>query len=124
MKKAIDSGKMGFKPKKTGRVSVQLNQLIGTTHLVEKQEKGRRLLVRRRELLHKAECKDIYERRKGLLSKIEETRQEELTVQEKMRSASSMTEAVNKRLIELLKQAEVKTREYVGKEVELEGVSL
>jgi hypothetical protein len=59
-----------------------------------------------------------------LLSKIEETRQEELTVQEKMRSASSMTEAVNKRLIELLKQAEVKTREYVGKEVELKGVSL
>jgi hypothetical protein len=124
MKKAIDSGKMGFKPKKTGRVSVQLNQLIGTTHLVEKQEKGRRLLARRRELLHKAECKDIYERRKVLLSKIEETRQEELAVQEKMKSASSMTEAVNKRLTELLKQAEMKTREYVGKEVELEGVSL
>jgi hypothetical protein len=124
MKKAIDSGKMGFKPKKTGRVSVQLNQLIGTTHLAEKQEKGRRLLARRRELLHKAECKDIYERRKALLSKIDETRQGELAVQEKMKSASSMTEAVNKRLIELLKQAEMKTREYVGKEVELEGVSL
>jgi hypothetical protein len=74
--------------------------------------------------MHKAECKDIYERRKALLSKIEETREEELAVQEKMKSASSMTEAVNKRLIELLKQAEMKTREYVGKEVELEGVSL
>jgi hypothetical protein len=124
MKKAIGSGKMGFKPKKTGRVSVQLNQLIGTTHLVEKQERGRRLLARRRELLHKAECKDIYEHRKVLLSRIEETRQEELAVQEKMRSASTMTEAVNKRLIELLNQAEMKTREYVGKEVELERVSL
>src|SRR6266702_8489425 len=72
MKTAIDSGKMEFKPKKTGRVSVQLNQLIGTTHLAEKQEKGRRLLARRRELLRIAECKDMYDRRKGLLSKIEE----------------------------------------------------
>ncbi len=124
MKKAIDSGKMEFKPKKTGRVSVQLNQLIGTTHLMEKQEKGRRLLARRRELLRNAECKDMYERRRGLLSKIEETREEELEVQERMKSAASMTEAVNKRLIELLKLAEMKTREYVGQEVELEGVSL
>ena len=41
-----------------------------------------------------------------------------------MKSAASMTEAVNKRLVELLKQAEMKTREYVGKEVELEGISL
>jgi hypothetical protein len=124
MKKAIDSGKMEFKPKKTGRVSVQLNQLIGTTHLAEKQEKGRRLLRRRRELLRNPECKDMYERRKGVLSKIEETRREELELQEKMRSAASITEAVNKRLIELLKQAEMKTREYVGQQIELEGVSL
>jgi hypothetical protein len=124
MKKAIDSGKMEFKPKKTGRVSVQLNQLIATTHLAEKQEKGRRLLARRRELLRNAECKDMYERRKGLLSKIEETRREELELQEKMKSAASMTEAVNKRLIDLMKQAELKTREYVGQQVELEGISL
>jgi hypothetical protein len=124
MKKAIDSGKMEFKPKKTGRVSVQLNHLIGTTHLAEKQERGRRLLARRRELLRNAECKDMYERRKGLLSKIEETRREELELQEKMKSAASMTEAVNKRLIDLMKQAELKTREYVGQQVELEGISL
>jgi hypothetical protein len=124
MKKAIDSGKMEFKPKKTGRVSVQLNQLIGTAHLIEKQEKGRRLLTRRRELLRNPECKDMYERRKVLLSKIEETRRGELELQEKMKSAASMTEAVNKRLIDLMKQAETKTREYVGQQVELEGISL
>lgn len=124
MKKAIDSGKMGFKPKKTGRVSVQLSHLIGTRHLAEKQEKGRRLLARRRELLRNVECKDMYERRKLLLSKIEEMKKEELEVQERMKSAASITEALNKRLIELLKQAEMKTREYVGKEVELEGVLL
>jgi hypothetical protein len=124
MKNAIDSGKMEFKPKKTGRVSVQLNQLIGTTHLAEKQEKGRRLLARRRELLRSPDCKDTYERRKGLLSKIEEIRKEELDLQERMKSATSMTEAVNKRLEELLKQAEMKTREYVGQAVDLEGVSL
>jgi len=124
MKNAIDSGKMEFKPKKTGRVSAQLNQLIGTTHLAEKQEKGRRLLARRRELLRSPDCKDIYERRKGLLSKIEEIRKEELDLQERMKSATSMTEAVSRRLEELLKQAEMKTRDYVGQAVELEGVSL
>src|SRR5437879_11657979 len=122
--KAIDSGKMEFKPKKAGRVSVQLNQLIGTTHLAEKQEKGRRFLTRRGALLRSAECKDMYDRRKGLLSKIEETRREEIELQEKMNSATSMTEGVNKRLIELLKQAELKPREYVGKEAKLEGTSL
>jgi hypothetical protein len=124
MKKAIDSGKMEFKPKKTGRVSVHLNQLIGTAHLTEKQEKGRRLLARRRELLRNAECTDMYGRRRELLSKIEETKRQGLEVQERMKSVTSMTEALNKRLIELLKQAETKTREYVGREVELEGVSL
>jgi hypothetical protein len=124
MKKAIDSGKMEFKPKKAGRVSVQLGQLIGTTHLSEKQEKGRRFLARRRELLRNADCKDRYEHRKSLLSKIEVIKKEELEVQERIKSAASMTDALNRRLSELLKQAESKTREYVGKQVELEGVSL
>ena len=124
MKRAIDSGKMEFKPKKTGRVSVQLSQLIGTTHLSQKQDKGRHLLTRRRELLRDADCKDKYEHRKSLLTKIEERRTEELEVQEKIRSASSMTESLNRRLGELLKQAEAKTQEYVGQRVELEGISL
>ncbi len=124
MKKAIESGKMEFKPKKTGRVSVQLSQLIGTTHLSEKQAKGRRLLTRRRELLRNADCKDMYEHRKSLLSKIEVVKKEELEVQERIKSAASMTDALNRRLSDLLKQAESKTREYVGKQVELEGVSL
>jgi hypothetical protein len=124
MKKAIDSGKMEFKPKKTGRVSVQLSQLIGTTHLSQKQEKGRHLLARRRELLRDADCKDKYEHRKSLLAKIQEKKMEELEVQEKIRSASSMTESLNRRLGELLKQAEAKTQEYVGQKVELEGISL
>lgn len=124
MKKAIDSGKMEFKPKKSGRVSVQLGQLIGTTLLSEKQQKGRRLLTRRRELLRTVDCKDKYEHRKILLTKTEAIKKEELEVQERIRSATSMTEAVNKRLLELLKQAESKTREYVGQEVELEAVSL
>jgi hypothetical protein len=121
MKKAIDSGKMEFKPKKTGRVSAQLNQLIGTPHLAEKQEKGRRLVARRRELLQKRDVKETYEWRKGLLLKIDETRNQERDMQERIRSVESMTEAVNKRLAELLKQAETKTREYIGKDVQLEN---
>ena len=124
MKKAIDSGKMEFKPKKIGRVSTQLSQLIGTTHLTQKQERGRRLLARRRELLRNADCKDMYEHRKILLSKIEEIRKEELDTNERMKSATSLTDALNRRLSELLKQAESKTREYTGQEIELEGVSL
>jgi len=121
LKKAIDSGKMGFKPKKTGRVSTQLNQLIGTGVLAEKQAKGRGLLARRRELLLKKEVKENYEWRKGLLLKIEETRKQELEVQERMRSVVSMTDALNKRLAELLRLAESKAREYVGQDVQLEN---
>jgi hypothetical protein len=122
MKKAIDSGKMEFKPKKTARVSAQLSQLIGTSHLAEKQEKGRRLVARRRELLHKQDVKEMYEYRKGLLLKIEETRKQEQEVEERMRSVASMTDALNKRLAELLRLAETKTREYVGQDVQLESV--
>lgn len=120
MKNAIDSGKMEFKPKKTGRVSAQLNELIGTPVLAEKQVKGRRLISRRRELLHKTEVKEMYEYRKGLLLKIDETKKQEEQVEERIRSVASMTEALNKRLLELLRLAESKTKEYVGREVELE----
>ena len=121
MKAAIDSGKMEFKPKKTGRVSAQLNQLIGTPILAEKQEKGRRLLTRRRELLRKPEVKEMYEYRKGLLLKIDETRKQEEQVTERIRSVASVTEALNKRLTDLLKLAESKTLEYIGRDVELES---
>jgi hypothetical protein len=121
MKKAIDSGKMEFKPKKTGRVSAQLNQLIGTPHLAVKQEKGRRLVARRRELLQKRDVKETYEWRKGLLLKIDETKKQEQEIQERIRSLESMTEALSKRLADLLRQAETKTREYVGKDVQLEN---
>lgn len=120
LKKAIDSGKMEFKPKKIGRVSAQLNQIIGTSHLVEKQEKGRRLVARRRELLHRREVKEAYEYRKGLLLKIDETRKQKEEVEERMRSVRSMTEALQKRVAELLRQAETRTREYVGQDVQLE----
>jgi len=120
VKKAIDSGKMEFKPKKTGRVSAQLNQLIGTSHLVEKQEKGRRLVARRRELLRNPQCKEMYEYRKGLLLKIEETKRHEQEVDERISSVASMVDAMSRRLADLLKLAETKTREYVGREIELE----
>jgi hypothetical protein len=53
--------------------------------------------------------------------KIEETRKQEEELAERMRSVASMTEALNKRVAELLRQAESKTREYVGQEVQLEA---
>ncbi len=120
MKKALDSGKMEFKPRKSGRISTQLNQLISTTLLSEKQEKGRRLLARRRELLRNPESKDMYQKRKEILARIDEAHKQEEKVQERSRSINAMSEALNKRLSELLAIAEAKTREYVGREVELE----
>src|SRR5438034_2923116 len=120
MRKAIDSGKMEFKPKKTGRVSAQLKELTGTSHLGDKQAKGRRLLARRRELLHNPQVKEMYQWRKSLLLKIEEVRRQEQDVEERMRSVASMAETVSNRLQDLLKLAETKTREYVGRDVELE----
>jgi hypothetical protein len=124
MKKALDSGKMEFKPRKAGRISTQLNQLIGTSHLSERQEKGRRLLARRRELLRKPDSKGMYQRRREILVRIDETRKREEEVAERSRSVNAMSEALNKRLSELLIMAEAKTREYVGREVELERPSL
>ena len=120
MKKALDSGKMEFKPRKAGRISTQLNQLISTTRLSEKQEKGRRLLARRRERLRNPESKGMYQQRKEILARIDEARKREEEVAERSRSISAMSEALNKRLSELLAMAEAKTREYVGREVELE----
>ena len=120
MNRAIESGKMEFKPKKIGRVSAQLNQLIGTTQLGEMQRKGRRLVARRRELLQVKTCKDDYEYRKGLLLKIEESKRTEQELRERVASTASMEEAVNKRLGDLLRLAEVRTREYVGQKIELD----
>ena len=120
MKKAIESGKMEFKPKKMGRVSAQLNQLIGTDVLGEMQRRGRRLVARRRELLQVKACKDDYEYRKGLLLKIEESKKGERELQERVSSMTMMEEAMNKRLAELLRLAEARTREYVGQTVELD----
>ena len=120
MKQAIGSGKMEFKPKKIGRVSAQLNQLIGTALLGEMQRKGRRLVARRRELLQVKACKDDYEYRKGLLLKIEESKKDERGLQERVASIVTMEEAVNKRLAELLQLAETRTREYVGQNIELD----
>ena len=120
MKKALDSGKMEFKPRKAGRISTQLSQLIGTSRLSERQEEGRRLLARRRELLRNPDSKGVYQRRKEILVRIDEGRKREEEFAELSRSVNAMSAALNKRLSELLAMAEAKTREYVGREVELE----
>lgn len=124
MKKALDSGKMEFKPRKAGRISAQLNQLISTSHLSEKQEKGRRLLARRKELLHDPDLRDRYQLRKEIMARIDEARKRAEEIAERARSVNAMTEAQNKRLSELLTMAEAKTREYVGREIELERPGL
>ena len=120
MKRAIEAGKLEFKPKKTGRVSSQLSLLVGTGRLGEMQRKGRGLVARRRELLQVKACRDDYDYRKGLLLSIEEARKHERELEAKVASIGLLVEAVNKRLAELLKLAEARTREYVGQKIELD----
>ncbi len=120
VKKAIGSGKMEFRPRKTSRISAQLKELITTDHLREKQRKGRELLARRRELLQDPNRRSMYQTRKEVLSRIQEARGLEVSISERSRSVRETSEALIKRLIELLSQAEGKTREYVGQDVQLE----
>ncbi|HEX4921491.1 MAG TPA: hypothetical protein VFV92_12210, partial [Candidatus Bathyarchaeia archaeon] len=65
-------------------------------------------------------CRDDYEYRKGLLLSIEEAKKRERELEAKLGSIGLMTEAANKRLAELLKLAEARTREYIGQKIELD----
>ncbi len=120
MKRAIDTGKMEFKHRKSTRISTQLNQLISTSLLSEKQRKGRELAIKRRKLLQDPQTKKLYLERKELLSKIDVTKKQQVNLGERLESVHQMVQAASQRVSQLASLAEDKTREYVGREAQIE----
>ena len=120
MKRAIDIGKMEFKHRKSTRVSSQLNQLISTNLLSEKQRKGRELAVKRRRLLEDPQTKKLYLERKEILSKIDITKGQQANLGERLESVRQIVQAASQRVSQLASLAENKTREYVGREAQIE----
>ena len=124
MEKALSSGKMEFKPRKTSRVSTRLKELTSSGSLLERQERGRRLLTRRRLLMKDPRCRTLYQKRKETVLRIEETKKLEENLAERYSSIQEMAENQARHLSELILLGERKTREYLGREVELEHPSL
>ena len=120
LKSALDSGKMGLSHRKTTRVVVQLDQLTTTEHLAQKQSKGRNLLGQRQRLLRDATCKNLYLERKTVLRKIDDRKKDELQANERFHLAEEKIKALSKHFEELLVQAELKTKEYLSRDVQIE----
>jgi hypothetical protein len=123
LRKALVSGKMGFKPKKTTRVLAQVQQLTSADELSSRQARGRTLLTRRRELLHDPDCKRLYDSRKEMLEELMKTKGEIEDVQEKQLALAQKLKTLDDRVRELFSLLEQRTREYTGKEVTIEGPS-
>lgn len=120
LKSALDSGKMGLNHRKTTRVVVQLDQLTTTDHLAQKQSKGRNLLGQRQRLLHDPACKNLYLERKLVLKKIDDAKKDELQATERLHLAQEKIKTLNKHFEELLVQAELKTKEYLSRDIQIE----
>ncbi len=122
LKASLELGKMGFKPRKATRVLAQLGQLLATEHLSTRQKKGRELLSRRGKLLRDPSCKASYQDRKSMTLKLDEARQRQEELLGLVRALREKSEALKKRMSELLAQVEAKTKEYVGGDVEIDRV--
>lgn len=117
---ALDSGKMGLKPKKATRILARLDQLTSGTDLLDTRSKGRSLLSRRHALLNDPHCKNLYDLRRETTRKLEENRTERQEVQERLRVVKEKSTSLNKRFRELLDLLELKTEEYTEQTVQIE----
>ncbi len=120
LRKAMDSGKLGFKPRKASRVLTQLAQLVSTDSLEAKQKHGRELLSKRWRLLQNPDCKALYSSRKEALRRLELARKTVDVASERVRILGEKRRLAEQRVEELLKQAEAKAKEYLGREVQIE----
>jgi len=120
LRKAMDSGKLGFKPRKAGRVLAQLDELVSTDSLETRQTRGRELLARRSKLLRNPECNALYASRRETLRNLEMEKKSSEEAAERARILREKARLAEQRVEELLKQAEAKAREYLGREVEIE----
>ncbi len=120
LKRSLESGKMGFKPRKAARVLAQVGQLLGSDQLISRQQRGRQLLSTRWKHLQDPGCVALYQARKNLIATVGENRRKQEELSERTRTLDQKLEALGKRVDELLVQAESKTREYTGREVRIE----
>ncbi len=116
----MGSGKLGFKPRKAARVLAQLEQLTSTGELLVRQTEGRSLLTRRRRLLQDSNCRNMYELRKQTLEKLETVKSEATEVQAKQFALDEKSALLSTRIQELLMLLETRTKQYTGKEVQVE----
>ncbi len=117
---ALQKGSMGFKPRKTARIASQLNQLLAGQHLSEKQATGRNLLSRRRKLLQDPACQNLYEKRRKTLRQRKEMESYRNEIADRTSSLEDKTKALERRLSDLRLAVETKTKEYTGKQVQIE----
>ena len=120
LRAATTSGKLGFKPRKATRVLAQLDQLASTDNLSRLQNDGRRLLALRRKLLEDANCKILYRSRRGIADQIEQVKIDIGDAEEKDRTLELRTKLLHSRLQELLALLGTKTRQYTGRDVQVE----
>ena len=121
---ALDSGKMGFKPRKATRVLTRLDQLTSGNELFEMRNKGRNLLSLRHKLLNDPQCRNMFELRKETARKLEENKRDGLEVQEGLQSVKEKASSLNERFEELLALLELKTMEYTEQTVQVERSAL
>jgi hypothetical protein len=117
---STNSGKLGFKPRKAARVRTQLDQLLSTDELAVRQLEGRKLLSKRKKLSENADCKRLYDSRKDIIEQIAKVKAEISDSEEREHALEQKSKLLNSRLQELLTLLETKTRQYTGREVQVE----
>lgn len=120
LRKAMDSGKLGFKPRKAGRVLAQLDELVSSDSLESRQKRGRGLLSKRWRLLQNPECKALYGSRRESLKRLEVERKGVVEASERVRVLREKSRLSEQRVEDLLKQAETKAKEYLERDVQIE----
>ena len=121
---ALDSGKIGLKPKKATRILARLDQLTSGNTLLDMRTKGRNLLSRRHELLNDPHCRNLYELRRETMRKLEVIGRERREFQERVRSVNEKSSLLHERFEELLALLELKTEEYTEETVQVERQAL
>ena len=116
---AMQSGKMEFKSRKATRVTAHLNQLLGSGRLSKMQAHGRELLARRWKILHSPGSRQLYDARKELLRKLDETRHTREEILGRIDTLEEKRAGHSKRLEELISMAEARTAEHLGRQVRI-----
>jgi hypothetical protein len=116
---AMNSGKMEFKSRKATRVTAHLDQLLASDRLSKMQAHGRELLARRWKILHSPGSRQLYDVRKELLRKLDETRHTREEILARIETLEVRMAGHSKRLEDLIAMAEARTAEHLGRQVRI-----